>query len=218
MAETRGLTRGQATIKRTVDLAVALALLVATWPVLVLGWCAATLSTRRNGLYRQIRVGRGGQHFEVLKLRSMRVVPGEESTVTARGDARITRTGALLRRYKIDELPQLVNVLRGDMSLVGPRPDVPGFADALEGADRIVLSVRPGITGPAALAYRHEEELLAAVNDPERHNRDVIWPDKVRINRNYVENWSLTEDLRCLLDTLRSTTSRHPATAEEALP
>ena len=113
----------------------------------------------------------------------MRAVEGVDTTVTTTHDVRITRSGAWLRRLKIDELPQLVNVMRGEMSLVGPRPDVPGFADRLEGPDRVVLTVRPGITGPAALAYRHEEEILAGVADPERYNREVIWPDKVRINR-----------------------------------
>ena len=97
---------------------------------------------------------------------------GVDTTVTTGHDVRITRSGAWMRRWKIDELPQLLNVIRGDMSLVGPRPDVPGFADLLSGADRIVLSVRPGITGPATLAFRHEEWLLTTVADPESHNPD----------------------------------------------
>jgi lipopolysaccharide/colanic/teichoic acid biosynthesis glycosyltransferase len=220
VAEPRGLTPRQTALKRGVDVVAALLGLAVTWPVLAVGWCAATISTRGNGLFRQVRVGRDGEPFEVLKLRSMRPLPGVGSTVTTSGDARITGTGAVLRRFKLDELPQLLNVLRGEMSLVGPRPDVPGFADLLRGGDRIVLSVRPGITGPAALAYRHEEELLASVPDPERHNREVIWPDKVRINRDYVENWSLARDVGILLATVRSTVTRHrPApAAEEFLP
>ena len=112
-----------------------------------------------------------------MKIRTMNSVGG--TTVTTANDTRITRSGALMRRLKIDELPQLINVLRGEMSLVGPRPDVPGFADLLIGDDRVVLTVRPGITGPAAIEYRHEEEILARVADPEGYNRDVIWPDKV---------------------------------------
>jgi lipopolysaccharide/colanic/teichoic acid biosynthesis glycosyltransferase len=106
------------------------------------------------------------------------------------------------RRTKIDELPQLFNVLWGDMSFVGPRPDVPGFADRLEGVDRIILSVRPGITGPASLKYRDEEALLASQEDPERYNREVIWPDKVRINLDYVKHWSFAGDIGYILKTV----------------
>jgi len=132
----------------------------------------------------------------VIKLRTMHSVAGGGTTVTTAGDARITPIGRFLRRYKLDELPQLINVLRGDMSLVGPRPDVAGFADMLTGSDRMILSVRPGITGPATLKYRNEEELLASVSDPEAYNRNVIWPDKVRINREYVQHFRLRDDLR----------------------
>lgn len=211
-----GLTRRQALVKRAFDVVVAAVGLVVGAPLLVAGWVAATLSTRQNGLFRQARVGRDGELFEVLKLRSMKRVPGVATTVTTSDDARITRTGEVLRALKLDELPQLVNVLRGEMSLVGPRPDVPGFADLLTGEDRVVLSVRPGITGPASLAYRHEEALLAAVADPERHNREVLWPDKVRINRAYVRDWSLAGDVRYLWATLR-TVSTTPQ-SEESLP
>jgi lipopolysaccharide/colanic/teichoic acid biosynthesis glycosyltransferase len=141
----------------------------------------------------------------------MRAVDGVDTTVTTRHDVRITRSGAWMRRLKIDELPQLVNVLRGEMSLVGPRPDVPGFADRLQGPDRVILTVRPGITGPAALAYRHEEAILAEVPDPETYNREVIWPDKVRINRAYVEHYRLRADLTWLVRTVRSV-SEQPTT------
>ncbi|MGM0760450.1 MAG: sugar transferase, partial [Thermodesulfobacteriota bacterium] len=103
---------------------------------------------------------------------------------------------------KIDALPQLINALKGDMSFVGPRPDVPGYADLLEGEDRVILSVRPGITGPATLHYRDEEALLAEQDDPEAYNRDVIWPDKVRLNREYVENWSFRKDLQYIWQTV----------------
>ena len=198
------MTRRQAAVKRAFDLVVAGFALVPGTPVMAVGWLVATLETHQNGLFRQARVGRHGETFDVWKLRTMKEVPGVDTVVTTSHDVRITRSGAVLRALKLDELPQLVNVLRGEMSLVGPRPDVPGFADRLEGADRIVLSVRPGITGPAALAYRHEEEILAKVSDPERYNRDVIWPDKVRINRAYVEHYRFSDDLRCLVNTLWS--------------
>lgn len=192
-----------AALKRALDLAVALSGLVLGGWLLVLGWCAARLSTGESGFFRQARVGRHGRLFRVLKLRTMRSVPGGATTVTTATDPRITRVGAVLRRTKLDELPQLWNVLVGDMSLVGPRPDVPGFADRLEGEDRIVLSVRPGITGPATLNYTNEEALLAAQEDPERYNRETIWPDKVRINRAYVEQWRLRDDLVYLWRTFR---------------
>ena len=165
------------------------------------------MSTRANGLFRQRRVGRYGEPFEVLKIRTMR--DGGGSSVTVARDVRITPAGAWMRKLKIDELPQLVNVVKGEMSLVGPRPDVPGYADLLTGADRILLTVRPGITSPAAVAYRHEEQVLAGVADAEAHNRDVIWPDKVRINREYVEHWSLAADLRCLRDTVAAVLTAH---------
>ena len=204
----RGLTARQRAVKRTFDLVAASIGLLLTWPMMLVAWLIATVDTRANGLFRQQRIGRDGKPFEVMKIRSMRAVPG--TTVTAAGDARITRSGAVLRKLKIDELPQLVNVLRGEMSIVGPRPDVAGFADLLTGDDCLVLSVRPGITGPASLAYRHEEELLARAKDPEAYNREVIWPDKVRINREYVETWTLRGDLASLRDTVRSVFGKEP--------
>ena len=197
-----GLTPRQAAIKRAFDLVVAVAAIVATWPVMVLAVALATVDTRQWGIFTQPRVGRNGELFAVKKIRTMRTSSTVSTTVTTRTDTRITRLGGVLRSLKVDELPQLINVVRGDMSLVGPRPDVPGFADLLEGDDRVILSVRPGITGPAALAYRREEEILAAVIDPERHNREVIWPDKVRISRQYVANYSLMGDIRCIRDTI----------------
>lgn len=206
MTKTEGLSPRQRALKRSTDVVVATVALIATSPVMAVAWLAATVDTRQNGLFRQRRVGLGGTTFDVLKIRTMR--GGGGTTVTAADDVRITRLGSVLRGLKIDELPQLINVIRGDMSLVGPRPDVPGFADALTGADRILLSVRPGITSPAALAFRHEERLLASVPDPEMYNRDVIWPEKVRINREYVENWSLRSDLRCLVGTVSSVLNR----------
>ncbi|RRQ20160.1 sugar transferase [Guyparkeria sp. SCN-R1] len=198
----QGLSAGQAALKRGFDLSASAIGLFLTWWLILLAWAAATIDTRRNGFFVQERVGRHGRPFRVVKIRTMREVPGLDTTVTQSGDARITRLGAFFRRFKIDELPQLWNVLVGDMSFVGPRPDVPGFADRLEGEDRVVLSIRPGITGPATLKYRDEEALLSEVEDPERHNREVIWPDKVRINREYVHNWQLQDDLKYIWHTV----------------
>ena len=124
------------------------------------------------------------------------------STVSVAGENRITPIGAILRRYKIDELPELWNVLIADMSFVGPRPDVPGYADLLQGDDRIVLTLRPGITGPASLKYRDEEELLSTMEDPIRYNDEVIYPDKVRINRYYATHYSFIDDLKIIFCTV----------------
>lgn len=203
-----GLTAAQAARKRAFDLVVGGTGLVITAPVMVLGIAAATVSTREWGVFSQERIGRHGQTFRVHKVRSMRRMEGVTTTVTAGTDPRITRVGAWLRRLKIDELPQLVNVVRGEMSLVGPRPDVAGWADTLEGDDRIILSVRPGITGPASVAFRGEEVLLNAAADAEAYNRDVLWPEKVRLNREYVETWSLREDVRWIVATVRTVLGR----------
>lgn len=197
-----GLSPVQARLKRGFDVLGAAVGLALTFWLIGLAWVAATLDTGANGFFTQERVGRHGRRFRVIKLRTMRVDPAVRTMVTTSGDARITRIGRFLRRAKLDELPQLINVLKGDMSLVGPRPDVPGFADRIAAEDRIILSVRPGITGPATLKYRDEEALLARVGDPEAYNRDVIYPDKVRINRAYVEQWSFSRDLRYLWETL----------------
>lgn len=196
----RGLSRGQRAAKRALDVAGAAVGLVLAAPVLAVAYALAARDTGASGVFRQTRVGKDGRPFTIYKLRTMRAgAPG--TTVTTAADARITPLGRTLRRYKLDELPQLVNVLRGEMSFVGPRPDVPGFADRLEGDDRVVLSIRPGITGPASLAFRDEEALLAAQDDPEAYNRDVVWPEKVRINRRYIEDYSVLGDVRYILQT-----------------
>ncbi len=197
-----GLTLAQAGAKRSFDLAVsAIGLVFASW-LIAIAWLLATIDTKANGFFMQQRVGRHGRLFTAVKVRTMRSTSEMSSTVTTSEDPRITRLGRFWRRSRIDELPQLFNVFVGQMSFVGPRPDVPGFADQLRGDNRIILSVRPGITGPATLKYRDEEKLLASVEDPEVYNRDVIYPDKVRLNREYVENWSFCQDIGYILETL----------------
>lgn len=162
-------------------------------------------------LFRQKRVGLNGKLFTLYKFRSMTNASVDSwSSVSVAGESRITPLGAKLRKYKLDELPELWNVLKGDMSFVGPRPDVPGYADALTGDDREVLSLRPGITGPASLKYRDEEELLAKVAsegvdgyiDPVRYNDEVIFPDKVRLNRYYLHHYSFWTDLKMIFATV----------------
>ncbi len=195
------LSDHQVFFKRCFDLSGAVAGLLLIWWLILAAWLLASLEARSNGFFLQQRVGRQGRLFRVIKIKTMRPDGNQITTVTRRGDSRITPFGAFFRKAKIDELPQLWNVLIGDMSFVGPRPDVPGFADMLEGDERAILSIRPGITGPATLKYRNEEELLAAQDDPETYNREVIWPDKVRINLNYICNWSLSQDLKYILRT-----------------
>ena len=152
-------------------------------------------------IFRQRRVGRNGKLFTMYKFRSM-TVSHSGSSVSVAGESRITPLGAKLRKYKLDELPELWNVLKGDMSFVGPRPDVPGYADRLQGEDRLILKLRPGITGPASLKYADEEELLAQVADPRRYNDEVIFPDKVRINLEYYYNRTFCGDIRLIFQTI----------------
>ncbi|MDE0586531.1 MAG: sugar transferase [Planctomycetota bacterium] len=169
--------------------------------LMIICWCLARLDTKADGFFIQSRVGRNGQTFPLLKFRSMRHVAGVTTTVTAANDSRITKFGSLLRATKLDELPQLLNVLCGHMSLVGPRPDVPGWADELSGEDAVILDMRPGVTGPASLHFRNEEQLLAEAVDAESYNRDKIWPEKVSINRRYYYQQSFVADLKILIKT-----------------
>lgn len=152
-------------------------------------------------IFKQRRVGRYGKLFTMYKFRSM-AVSHSGSSVSVRGENRITPLGAKLRKYKLDELLELWNVLIGDMSFVGPRPDVPGYADKLEGDDRRMLLLKPGITGPASLKYRDEEELLAEQENPQKYNDEVLFPDKVRINIEYLDNWSFWNDIKIIIYTI----------------
>ncbi|NWO07493.1 MAG: sugar transferase [Alteromonadaceae bacterium] len=201
-AHQAGLSWWQAAQKRTFDVVFSVLALLATWWLILLAWLAATIDTRSNGFFTQQRVGRNGRVFNVVKIRTMLPTAETGTTVTCQGDPRITRVGGFLRRTKIDELPQLWNVLLGHMSFVGPRPDVPGFADTLQGQERDLLLIRPGITGPATIKYRNEAALLAAQDNPEAYNREVLWPDKVQINLNYIRHWSLGRDIQYIMNTV----------------
>lgn len=152
-------------------------------------------------IFTQKRVGRNGKLFTMYKFRSM-TVAHSGSSISVAGESRITPLGAVLRKYKLDELPELWNVLIGDMSFVGPRPDVPGYADNLVGDDRLVLKLRPGITGPASLKYANEEEILAQVPNPQQYNDEVIFPDKVKINLNYYHNHTFFGDIKLIFQTI----------------
>ena len=152
-------------------------------------------------IFKQRRVGQHGHLFTMYKFRSM-TVGHSGSSVSVKGESRITPLGAKLRKYKLDELPELWNVLIGDMSLVGPRPDVPGYADKLEGENRRMLLLKPGITGPASLKYRNEEEILAEQENPQKYNDAVLFPDKVQINIEYLDNWSFWNDIKIIIYTV----------------
>lgn len=178
-----------------------LGLLLIWWLLIVVAILIKVKMPGGPALFRQTRIGRHGKPFTIFKFRTMTVGHGG-SSVSVAGESRITPLGAVLRKYKIDELPELWNVLVGDMSFVGPRPDVPGYADRLQGDDREVLELRPGITGPASLKYRNEEELLAAVDNPQEYNDIVIYPDKVRINRYYLHNYSFISDIEMIVCTV----------------
>ena len=178
-----------------------LGLLLIWWLLIVVAVLIKVKMPGGPAIFKQTRIGRRGKPFTIFKFRTMTVGHGG-SSVSVAGESRITPLGAVLRKYKIDELPELWNVLVGDMSFVGPRPDVPGYADRLQGDDREVLELRPGITGPASLKYRNEEELLAAVDNPQEYNDTVIYPDKVRINRYYLHNYSFISDIKLILCTV----------------
>ena len=153
-------------------------------------------------LFKQKRVGQYGKTFNIYKIRTMKTGSDNNLFVTTANDNRILPFGRWLRKTKLDEIVELINVLKGDMSFVGPRPDVEGYADKLEGEDRKILELRPGITGPASLKYINEEEILAEVDNPQQYNDEVIFPDKVKINLDYYYNRSFWGDVRIILNTI----------------
>ena len=194
--------------KRAFDVVVATLGLVATSPLLAVIAVAIKLDSRGPVLYRSRRVGKEGEHFTLHKFRTMRI--GDDGPrVTSRGDSRITRVGRLLRATKLDELPQLWDVLGGHMSLVGPRPEDPHYVELYDAEQRRVLTVRPGITGPSAIEYRHEERLLAASADPEQTYVDEVMPAKLAQDLRYIETRTFWGDLTLLLRTLLSVLKRH---------
>ena len=161
-----------------------------------------SLDSRGGVFYRQLRVGRGNRDFRLIKFRSMRTDADKAGLITVGGhDPRITRSGYFIRKYKLDELPQLINVLKGDMSFVGPRPEVRKYVDMYTPEQLHVLDVRPGITDEASIRYRNENELLATADDPERFYIETVMPDKLRINLEYVQNHSLCGDIKLIFRT-----------------
>ena len=189
------ITKTQLLVKRIFDLVLVLLFLpLLIIPILVL-IIIATIDTKEFGVFSQKRVGQHGKLFKIYKIRTLK----EGQHQLGHLDQSASAIGKYLRRTKLNELPQLFNVLIGDMSFVGPRPDLQGFADELKGEDRIILMVKPGITGPATLKYRNEKRVLERQKDPDNYNRTIIWVDKVKINKKYVLNYSFYLDLAFIL-------------------
>jgi len=188
-------------LKRLFDITASFFGLLILSPVFLL--IAILIKIRMPGpvIFSQKRAGLYGRPFTIYKFRTM-TVNHNGSTISILGEKRITPFGAFLRRYKLDELPELWNVLKGDMSFVGPRPDMPEYAERLCGDEQLILKLRPGITGPATLRYSNEEEILSLVSDPQKYNDEVLWPEKVRLNLEYYETRSFMKDIRFIIMTL----------------
>ena len=190
-------------IKYIFDRIFSLILLVVLSPVLLVLFIIHKIRMPKGSfLYWQVRIGKDGRQFKIFKIRTMMENSEAEGTVTTINDERILPYGRWLRESKVDTFLELINILIGDMSFVGPRPDVPGYADKLEGDDRVILKMRPGLTGPASIKYRHEDKILAQQDNPLKYNDEVIWPDKVKINKEYYKNWSMWLDISIMWKTI----------------
>ena len=195
------LSKKQQINKRIFDIILSLiGIIIFLIPIILLA-IVTSVSTKQFGLFSQQRVGQHAKLFRMYKIRTMKL-HDDDNFITIKNDPRITFIGKFIRNYKLDELPQLFNVLKGDMSFVGPRPDVQGYADQLEGDDCIILSVKPGITGPATLLYRNEEKILVRQQDPKKYNDTIIWKEKVKLNKAYVKNWSFLGDINYIVKTI----------------
>ena len=181
----------KAIVKRFFDIAVALAALIVFSPFIIVSWFILMIDTQSNGLFFQKRVGQYGKLFTIYKLMTMHPKT-----------ANISKTGAFFRRSKLDEMPQFLNVLKGDMSIVGPRPDIEGYYDRLEGDERKVLELKPGITSEASIKYYNEEEILEKQENPLQYNDTVIFPDKVRMNLDYYYNQNILLDIKIIIKTI----------------
>lgn len=192
-------------LRRAFDVSTSIAGLIALSPVLFITALLVKASSPGPALFRQTRVGLGGTQFEILKFRTMRTdAESVGGQLTVGEDPRITAVGRFLRKWKLDELPQLLNVVKGEMALVGPRPEVPRYVALYTAAQRRVLDVRPGITDPASVAFRSESDLMGAQGDPERFYIETIMPEKLRLNIEYLDRRTLLSDLQVILGTLRA--------------
>ena len=190
-------------MKRFLDIVVSFIALFFLFPLILFLVFIQTLDTKKFGLFRQLRVGKKGKLFYIYKIRTMINNNTIKTNITTIKDSRITKIGAFLRKYKLDELPQFFNVFIGNMSVVGPRPDVKEFIDSLDIEDReIIISIKPGITGPGSLELINEEEILANVPDPIQYNIDVIWPKKLALIKKYIRNYSILYDISIIFKTI----------------
>lgn len=198
------LTAKQKITKRTFDILMAIIGILLFWWLILVLIIISSIDTKNIGILLQSRIGLHGKKFNIYKIRTMRNdLKIEGSYLAIHNEHRITKIGSTLRKWKLDELPQLINVLLGSMSFVGPRPDVAGFADKLTGEDKIILSVRPGITGLASIYFQQEEKILAQKATPEEYNRNVIWVKKIELNKEYVKNYSFAKDIKYIFQTIR---------------
>jgi len=186
---------------RSLDVVLAVSLLILLSPIIVAVGALVAATSRGPIIFRQVRVGLHGRHFEILKFRTMTVTAQDSRQFTVAGDRRVTRLGRVLRRYKLDEVPQLVNVLKGDMSLVGPRPEVPKYVDMFAADYAEILRVRPGLTDYAAISFRDEEQILAQSADPDRTYVEDILPAKIALYRDYLRTRSILVDLSLIVRT-----------------
>ena len=189
-------------IKRLFDIIFSFVGIVFLFPVFIIVSILIKIDSSGPVFFLQERVGLNGKFFKIIKFRSMKTNHNNSLTVTLENDKRITRIGKKIRKYKIDEIPELINVFIGDMSLVGPRPDVPGYADLLEGESRNILKLRPGITSRASIKYANEEMILLNEDDPIAYNNNIIFPDKVKLNLNYYYNNNIWIDIKIIFATL----------------
>jgi lipopolysaccharide/colanic/teichoic acid biosynthesis glycosyltransferase len=187
--------------KRIFDIVFSIIGIIILSPVFIIITLLIKIITPGPVFFSQYRTGQKGRLFKIYKFRTMILNHGGDS-ITIKNESRITPLGVVLRNYKLDELPELLNIVKGDMSFVGPRPDTPEYTMLLAGEDRKILEIRPGITGPATLKYANEEELLASSGDPKRYNDEVLWPDKVKINLNYYYNRSFAGDIALIFRTI----------------
>ena len=188
-------------LKRTFDIILSIFAIFLLFPFFLVVSFLIVIDSGFPIFFLQKRIGRDAKEFNIIKFRTMKT-NNENITITVSDDSRITRIGKYLRKTKIDELPEILNVLFGQMSFVGPRPDVKGYADKLKGANRKILALRPGITGPASLKYYNEEYILSQKSNPKKYNDEVIFPDKVKINMHYFHNRSFFLDLKIIFATI----------------
>ena len=189
-------------LKRILDIVFSSVILFFTSPLIIFFVVLQTFDTRLFGIFTQKRVGKNGKLFNIFKIRTMKDYKEIKTTVTTSKDKRITKLGSLLRKTKIDELPQFINVLIGDMSIVGPRPDVKEFIDKLSQKDKEFLKMKPGITCLSSILLINEENILATKSNPLKYNEEILWPKKVLLNNEYCKNWSISNDIVIIIKTI----------------